>query len=223
MERDALLAHGTSFLLQDRLMNCSDYSTAWVCRSCGSMISLGYDSSTAPGRTGGGEYCRVCREEGNEAAATSDVVLGVPRENVVSGGIGKGGDMDVIAVPYVFRYLAAEMACMGIKVRRRTSHTELGILSADLYPLASLSPSDLGRRQLDGLTLGLFLCDLSPSTFRCLSPVRPSVYSPFLLSVASSFLFACLRTSSSFPFCSLSPSSSSPPSSSSSPLQCMSL
>jgi len=24
MERDALLAHGTSFLLQDRLMNCSD-------------------------------------------------------------------------------------------------------------------------------------------------------------------------------------------------------
>lgn len=26
MERDSLLAHGTSFLLQDRLMNCSDYS-----------------------------------------------------------------------------------------------------------------------------------------------------------------------------------------------------
>ena len=26
MERDALLAHGTSFLLQDRLMNCSDRS-----------------------------------------------------------------------------------------------------------------------------------------------------------------------------------------------------
>lgn len=43
MERDALLAHGTSFLLQDRLMNCSDYSTAWVCRKCGSLISLGYE------------------------------------------------------------------------------------------------------------------------------------------------------------------------------------
>lgn len=26
MERDALLAHGTSFLLQDRLVNCSDRS-----------------------------------------------------------------------------------------------------------------------------------------------------------------------------------------------------
>jgi hypothetical protein len=27
MERDSLLAHGVSFILQDRLMNCSDYST----------------------------------------------------------------------------------------------------------------------------------------------------------------------------------------------------
>lgn len=26
MERDSLLAHGVSYLLQDRLMNCSDYS-----------------------------------------------------------------------------------------------------------------------------------------------------------------------------------------------------
>lgn len=30
MERDSLLAHGTSFLLQDRLMNCSDYSQVSV-------------------------------------------------------------------------------------------------------------------------------------------------------------------------------------------------
>src|ERR1700735_2830768 len=51
MERDALLAHGTSFLLQDRLMNCSDYSTAWVCRTCGSIISLGYDGGGGRGRT----------------------------------------------------------------------------------------------------------------------------------------------------------------------------
>ncbi|KAI8449406.1 hypothetical protein BY996DRAFT_6418519 [Phakopsora pachyrhizi] len=34
MERDVLLAHGTLFLLQDRLMNCLDYSTAWICKMC---------------------------------------------------------------------------------------------------------------------------------------------------------------------------------------------
>ena len=45
MERDALLAHGTSFLLQDRLLNCSDYTTAYVCRTCGSLISLSYDDT----------------------------------------------------------------------------------------------------------------------------------------------------------------------------------
>ena len=82
MERDALIAHGTSFLLQDRLMNCSDYSTAWVCRTCGSLISLGYeDVSLGEMVVGsldklkpsgpGGEYCRVCR------AAAEEELLGV--------------------------------------------------------------------------------------------------------------------------------------------------
>ncbi|KAJ3197967.1 hypothetical protein HDU82_001337, partial [Entophlyctis luteolus] len=39
MERDSLLAHGVSFILQDRLMNCSDYSQCHVCRLCGSILS----------------------------------------------------------------------------------------------------------------------------------------------------------------------------------------
>lgn len=38
MERDSLLAHGTSFLLQDRLMNCSDYSQ--VCHQFCSSIEF---------------------------------------------------------------------------------------------------------------------------------------------------------------------------------------
>ncbi|KAH0064017.1 beta and beta-prime subunits of DNA dependent RNA-polymerase, partial [Aureobasidium melanogenum] len=38
MERDSLIAHGTAFLLQDRLMNCSDYQKAWICRGCGSFL-----------------------------------------------------------------------------------------------------------------------------------------------------------------------------------------
>ncbi|KAI4522742.1 beta and beta-prime subunits of DNA dependent RNA-polymerase [Schizophyllum commune Loenen D] len=143
MERDALIAHGTSFLLQDRLMNCSDYSTAWVCRTCGSLISLGYDDVALGERVlgkdasfrpsgPGGEYCRVCRKAAEEeeerarqnaAAPTddaprrpaADVRVAIPSQNVL-GTAKKGGDLDVVAVPYVFRYLCAELASMGIGV-----------------------------------------------------------------------------------------------------------
>lgn len=140
MERDALIAHGTSFLLQDRLMNCSDYSTAWVCRTCGSLISLGYEDvslgEAIVGGTGlkptgpGGEYCRVCRAAAEEQDARerqaletgqhlqrpkADVRVAIPSQNVL-GRASKGGDLDVVAVPYVFRYLCAELACMGINV-----------------------------------------------------------------------------------------------------------
>jgi len=142
MERDALIAHGTSFLLQDRLMNCSDYSTAWVCRTCGSLISLGYDDislgstvigvTKAPKSTGpGGEYCRVCRAvaeaedqtarqalangHDRNATAQTDVRVAIPSSNFL-GSATKGGDLDVVAIPYVFRYLCAELASMGISV-----------------------------------------------------------------------------------------------------------
>ena len=148
MERDALIAHGTSFLLQDRLMNCSDYSTAWVCRTCGSLISLGYDdvslgtdvviggAGAKPKPTGpGGEYCRVCRaaeEEqdqrarhalqqaanGNGSApgpGQNGLRVAIPSQHVL-GSSKKGGDLDIVAIPYVFRYLCAELASMGIAV-----------------------------------------------------------------------------------------------------------
>ncbi|KAK7062222.1 DNA-directed RNA polymerase subunit beta [Favolaschia claudopus] len=142
MERDALIAHGTSFLLQDRLMNCSDYSTAWVCRSCGSLISLGYEDITlgevVMGASNslmpsgpGGEYCRVCRaaaqvqdERERQALANgkaappppqADLKVAISSQHVL-GRASKGGDLDVVAVPYVFRYLCAELASMGIAV-----------------------------------------------------------------------------------------------------------
>jgi DNA-directed RNA polymerase I subunit RPA2 len=148
MERDALIAHGTSYLLQDRLMNCSDYSTAWVCRTCGSLISLGFDdvslgeqilgqsSVGSKASAPSGEYCRVCRVEAEEedaqarrslggiendvAGRRSQLRVALPRQNVL-GTATKGGDMDVVAVPYVFRYLCAELASMGISIALEVS------------------------------------------------------------------------------------------------------
>lgn len=146
MERDALIAHGTSFLLQDRLMNCSDYSTGWVCRTCGSLISLGYDdvslgevlmgptaSAASLASRSTGEYCRVCRAVAEEedqrardaygnglngsskALYTPDIRVNIPNANLLGKGR-KGGDMDVIAIPFVFKYLCAELASMGIAI-----------------------------------------------------------------------------------------------------------
>jgi hypothetical protein len=85
-------------------MNCSDYSTAWVCRSCGSLISLGYEEIV--GETGGdgtgGEYCRICRSEETHLKGEG-VVVNVPGSVKLKT---KGKNMDVIAVPYVFRYVS---------------------------------------------------------------------------------------------------------------------
>ena len=50
MERDSLLAHGTSFLLQDRLFKCSDEHEAYVCKRCGSLLA---PHATKPNDVGG--------------------------------------------------------------------------------------------------------------------------------------------------------------------------
>jgi len=92
MERDSLLGHGTSFLLHDRLMNCSDYHTGFVCTKCGSVLS----PTPAPlqaGMTARGRHtsllCRMCDS---------------------------GKNVATIAMPYVFLYLANELAAMNIKI-----------------------------------------------------------------------------------------------------------
>ncbi|KAI8978122.1 hypothetical protein BDB01DRAFT_800873 [Pilobolus umbonatus] len=89
MERDALIAHGTSFLLQDRLMNCSDYSEAYVCRLCGSLSSPICTKLGSPIINYRAYECRSC---------------------------GTSRGIDLIAIPYVFRYLATELMSMGIKL-----------------------------------------------------------------------------------------------------------
>jgi DNA-directed RNA polymerase I subunit RPA2 len=62
------------------------------------------------------EYERQALETGEHLQrAPPDVSLAIPSQNVL-GRASKGSDLDVVAVPYVFRYLCAELAAMGIAV-----------------------------------------------------------------------------------------------------------
>nr|XP_010983243.2 DNA-directed RNA polymerase I subunit RPA2 [Camelus dromedarius] len=92
MERDALLAHGTSFLLHDRLFNCSDRSVAHVCVQCGSLLSplLEKPPPSWSALRNRKYSCTLCNR--------SDTI-------------------DTVSVPYVFRYFVAELAAMNIKVK----------------------------------------------------------------------------------------------------------
>ena len=64
MERDSLLGHGTSFLLHDRLMKCSDYSHTYVCKQCHGMLGI----LSTPDKGDG--YCTVCKT-GKHVVATA--------------------------------------------------------------------------------------------------------------------------------------------------------
>ena len=102
MERDSLLAHGAAYLLHDRLHYCSDYHVLDVCKTCGSIISLLHKpspservfsglGSVAVGRQASkAATCLICKDEGRP---------------------------ERISIPYVLKYLVAELAVMSIKVK----------------------------------------------------------------------------------------------------------
>lgn len=115
-----MLSHGAAYLLHDRLHTCSDYHVADVCASCGSLLSPSLEAYPVP-------------PGGSEGGVLSDAML-VQQLGMGSmfGFGGAGGDMKPkkavcrvchssrgitrIAVPYVFKYLVAELGAMNIKV-----------------------------------------------------------------------------------------------------------
>lgn len=130
MERDALLSHGAAFLLHDRLMNCSDRHVAHVCATCGSMLSTssrraavataGLSAVTAAavarGDSGGGGLSGGFDSGGGGGVRC----ITCPANDSTREG-GSGGKVVAVAMPYVFRFLANELAGMGIKVTLKTS------------------------------------------------------------------------------------------------------
>ncbi|QIW95913.1 hypothetical protein AMS68_001431 [Peltaster fructicola] len=119
MERDALLAHGTAFLLQDRLMNCSDYTKAWICKACGSFLSV-QPSVNQTGRRRGGDLgkvrCRRCSRKATEADPRNQCW----RDRKGDKWFG-GADTTLVAVPGVLRFLDVELAAMGVRMKFEVS------------------------------------------------------------------------------------------------------
>ncbi|CAN8290752.1 unnamed protein product [Cochlearia groenlandica] len=108
MERDSMLAHGASYLLHDRLHTSSDHHIADVCSLCGSLLTSSIVNveqkkmiqkigNLPPGRIPKKVTCKACKTS-------------------------KG--METVAMPYVFRYLAAELASMNIKMTLKLSDRE---------------------------------------------------------------------------------------------------
>jgi DNA-directed RNA polymerase I subunit RPA2 len=109
MERDALLSHGVAFCLHDRLMNCSDSHLAYLCNQCGELLSVYaqplhkiISSSSNPAGAGGTnsrlyrsvQYCSICKSSAH---------------------------IRPVNLPYVYRYLANELAAMGIRITTKLS------------------------------------------------------------------------------------------------------
>ncbi|TWU74349.1 hypothetical protein ED733_006257 [Metarhizium rileyi] len=125
MERDALLAHGTAFLLQDRLLNCSDYTKSWICRRCGSFLSVQPTvSQFAPGKKKAPTMVR-CRNCATKLDETDGVDLTEIQGEIWEDGQGNcwvGGDQTTqVVVPGALKYLDVELAAMGVKLRYRIS------------------------------------------------------------------------------------------------------
>lgn len=71
MERDSLLAHGTAFLAQDRLLNCSDRHVAYIC--CGSLLSVCRDKKNSRSKTV--MTCKLCGKSNSWKAVAVPFVL----------------------------------------------------------------------------------------------------------------------------------------------------
>ncbi len=109
MERDSLLSHGAAFLLHDRLLNCSDRHVTYACRRCGDLLSPTTERS-------------VAKSTGQNAAeakmkAHLRVICRNPKCRDAVTRIGANDDsIEPIVLPYVYRYLANELAGMNVKM-----------------------------------------------------------------------------------------------------------
>lgn len=124
MERDALIGHGTSFLLQDRLLNSSDYTQSSICRECGSILTT---QQSVP-RIGAAALtaCRRCAVKFEDAKKMIAEYEGknkifIDDSQIWEDGQGNkfvgGINTTTVAIPFVLKYLDSELTAMGIRLR----------------------------------------------------------------------------------------------------------
>ncbi|KAH6689206.1 DNA-directed RNA polymerase I subunit RPA2 [Plectosphaerella plurivora] len=145
MERDALLAHGTAFLLQDRLLNCSDYTKSWICRGCGSFLSVQPTVSPFVGKKKqiSTVRCRSCATRLDAETLEHVKVEGEVWEDG-QGNQWIGGDNTTqVVVPGALKYLDVELAAMGVKLKYRVDQRDAPRKGA-LRPMKTL-PGVLGK------------------------------------------------------------------------------
>ncbi|XP_043799953.1 DNA-directed RNA polymerase I subunit RPA2 [Apis laboriosa] len=90
MERDSLISHGCSFLLQDRLFHCSDKTTTLVCQKCGTLLGPIMEMALNASGLANKSRCRLCGDD----------------ESVRE-----------IDIPYIFRYLVTQLTSCNINVK----------------------------------------------------------------------------------------------------------
>ncbi|KAK2584036.1 hypothetical protein KPH14_006488 [Odynerus spinipes] len=91
MERDSLISHGCSFLLQDRLFHCSDKTTTLVCQKCGTLLGPVLELSVnASGSSEKKPRCRFC---------------------------GDDNSVREVDIPYIFRYLVTQLTSCNINIK----------------------------------------------------------------------------------------------------------
>jgi len=94
MERDTMLAYGISTFLKERMMECSDAYTTYICDKCGLFAQRKKPKDNKPYHTSSDIYfCQGC----NNTTKISKV-----------------------SIPYAFKLLCQEMMSMGIAPRIRT-------------------------------------------------------------------------------------------------------
>ena len=120
MERDALISHGVAFCLQDRLMHCSDSHLAFVCGTCGSLLTV-CPRSHAGLRNASGMY--ICSHAYHLHVSMKQILiitlicLGRNLKVQYCIKCKSGAGIRSVYLPYVYRFLTNELAAMGVKLR----------------------------------------------------------------------------------------------------------